>query len=206
MSDPDERHLEDGFRRRFDIELFVVHPTIDPREITTALGLEASIVHRAGDRRTTPDGAVLEGTYRDTRWRHSIRHEVKDQFFAKKVEEFVNRLVPYREFLHHLRATGGRATLIVQFLGDGYFGDKIGGDTLARMVDLQLDCGVECFTTPQRTSGKYHDRQHPLHPGDARKRAVEHDSDLYTHRYPQAQGDPRGHAPGQARSTARHAK
>ena len=39
--------------------------------------------------------------------------------------------------------------VIVQFLGDGYFGDKVGRDTLAKLVELELDFGIECFSTPQ---------------------------------------------------------
>src|SRR5262247_643385 len=114
MNDPDQSDLEDGLRRRFDVELLVVHPTIDPLEISAALGLDASNMHRVGERRITVRGTPLEGTYRDSRWRHSIRHEVKDQFFADKVQDLVNRLVPHKKFLHHLRATGGRTSLIVQ--------------------------------------------------------------------------------------------
>jgi hypothetical protein len=38
---------------------------------------------------------------------------------------------------------------MVQFLGDGYFGDEIPRDLLARLLDLELDLGIECFTEPQ---------------------------------------------------------
>jgi Domain of unknown function (DUF4279) len=149
MEHHDDRDMKDGLRRRFDVELFIVHPTMDPIEISTALGLEGSIVHRVGDRKTTPDGLPLVGSYPDTRWRHSVRYEVRDQFFAPKVKDLVDRLAPHREFIRGIRTTGGKAVLIVQFLGDAYFGDEIAADTLAKMADLQLDCGVECFATPQ---------------------------------------------------------
>jgi hypothetical protein len=57
-----ETHLgESG--QRFDVELFIVHPTIDPSEITIALGLEPKVSHRAGDRRVTPKGILLEGNH-----------------------------------------------------------------------------------------------------------------------------------------------
>jgi hypothetical protein len=129
--------------RRFYLDLFVVHPSIDPCEITAALGLEPSKLHRVGDRRATPKGNLLEGTYTDTRWRHSVRHEIRSRLFASKVDEFLNRLLPHRDFLHQLQATGGEATLIVYFI-DGYFADSITNKTLSKMVDLQLDWGIEC--------------------------------------------------------------
>jgi len=61
----------------------------------------------------------------------------------------VNSLTPHKAFLHHLRTTGGSAEIIVQFLGDGYFGDSVPSRTLEMMTDLQLDFGIECFTVPQ---------------------------------------------------------
>lgn len=57
--------------------------------------------------------------------------------------------MPHKEFLHHVRSTGGSATVIVQFLGDGYFGDNVPLDTLSKMAELQLDFGIECFSVPQ---------------------------------------------------------
>jgi hypothetical protein len=39
--------------------------------------------------------------------------------------------------------------MVIQFLGDGYFGDKIPCTTLAKLVDLQLDLAIESFADPQ---------------------------------------------------------
>jgi hypothetical protein len=36
--------------------------------------------------------------------------------------------------------------LIVQFLGDGFLGEDIPHKTLAAIVELGLDLGIECFT------------------------------------------------------------
>jgi len=149
LTDEDPTDSTEGISRRFDVELFVVHPTIDPAEITATLGLEGHLVHPVGEQRKTPSGALLPGKYQDTRWRHSVRYEVKDQWFAAAVVKFVDRLALHKAFLHNLRSTGGRAMIIVQFLGDGYFGDELSHDTLAKLVELQLDFGFECFSTPQ---------------------------------------------------------
>ncbi len=58
-------------------------------------------------------------------------------------------LVPYGAFLNELRATGGTAAILIQFLGDGYFGDQVPQETLAKLVRLDLDLGIECFAVPQ---------------------------------------------------------
>jgi len=135
--------------RRFHVELFIVHPEWEPAAISSALGLEAHFFHRVGDPRETPKGTRLKGTYPDTRWRHCIERSVRDQWFAAEVTRFVERLQPHKAFLAKLRATGGRACVIIQFLGDGYFGDSIPTATLAKLVDLELDLDIECFTVPQ---------------------------------------------------------
>ena len=137
-----ENHLG-ASGRRFDIELFIVHPTIDPSEITIALGLEPKVALRVGDRRVTPKGTLLEGSCPDTRWRYSARYT------ADKVESLVAHLLPHRAFLSRLLQTGGNLTLIVQFLGDGYFGDTIPKSTLTKIADLGLSLGIECFMVPQ---------------------------------------------------------
>jgi len=76
--------------RRFDVQLFIVHPTIDPTEITMALGLDAKFSHRVGDRRITPEGTLLEGNYPHTRWRYSARYTVSNQWFADKVDSLMH--------------------------------------------------------------------------------------------------------------------
>ena len=46
--------LDEGLPRRVDFELFIIHPTMDPADISAALGLEADVAHRVGDQRKTP--------------------------------------------------------------------------------------------------------------------------------------------------------
>lgn len=149
MADESTPGLGGGSRRRFDVELFVVRPTLDPADITAALGPEAHRERRVGEPRRAPKGTPLPGTYPDTRWRHSARHSVEDQWFADRLADLVDRLVAKKAFLAELKSTGGRASVIAQFLGDGYFGDEIPTETLAKLVELGLDLGIECFSVPQ---------------------------------------------------------
>jgi hypothetical protein len=61
----------------------------------------------------------------------------------------ISDLEPHKEFLRHLRNTGGSACIIIQLLGDGYFGDVIPLRLLSKMVDLKLEVGVESYVVPQ---------------------------------------------------------
>jgi len=139
----------DSTPRRFDVELFIVHPSLGPAEISRALGMEGHFTHRVGDQRKTPNGTLLPGIYSDTRWRHSIRHTVTEQGFASRVVGFVESLQCHKKFLASLKGTGGSATVIIQFLGDGYLADEIPPTTLAKLGELGLSLGIECFIDPQ---------------------------------------------------------
>jgi hypothetical protein len=149
MTEDESADFSEGPPRRVDVELFIVHPTMSPAEISAALNLEAHFAHLVGEPRRTPKGRPLAGRYPDTRWRHCIQYELKAQWFTDKITALVDTLVPHRAFLHRVRASGGTAQIIVQFLGAGYLGDTVPLHTLAKMTDLQLDFGIECFVEPQ---------------------------------------------------------
>jgi hypothetical protein len=102
MTDQNTTSAMDPTPRRFDVELFIVHPSLDPADISRALGMEGHSSRRAGDQRKTPKGTLLSGVYPDTRWRHSIRHTVTEQWFASEVEGFVGDLNLTRSFLRAL--------------------------------------------------------------------------------------------------------
>lgn len=140
---------EVGSWRGFEVQLFIKHPSIDPAEITTTLGLEPKIQSRVGDARRTPKGVPLPGIYPDTSWRYCERHRVEKQWFASRIDELVDRLLPHKAFLRGLRESGGRTWIIIEFLGDGYFGDEIPLRTLAKLVEFGLDFGIEVFDVPQ---------------------------------------------------------
>lgn len=137
-------------RRRVDVELLIVHPSIEPNAVSNALQLVAHYSHRVGDPRVTPDGRALTGQTSDSRWRHNTRHVFRDQWFSDAVTAFVDQLMPYKAFLEQLRGTGGRASLIIQFLGDGYHGDALSTDILSKIVHLGLDLEIEVFNVQQR--------------------------------------------------------
>jgi Domain of unknown function (DUF4279) len=136
---------EEGMLRQFHVELFIVHPTLTPAEISAGLGLETHHTHRVGDPRRSPKGTLLTGNYRDTRWRYCVECNVTDQWYAAEVTKLLDRLEPHKAFLASLRSTGGTACILIQFFADAYLSDKISLPTLARLVDLGLDLAIESF-------------------------------------------------------------
>lgn len=138
-------HAEMKLSKRLDVELLIMHPTISPEEITAALGMEAQIAHCAGAPKILSNGKRLPGLWPDTRWRHSRQYEISDQWFLGKVEELVGRLETHKAFLTALKSSGGKATLILQFFADGYWGDNLPPALLTKLASLDLDLGIECY-------------------------------------------------------------
>ena len=135
----------EGAPRRFHVELFIVHPTLDPADISAELGLETDFAHRVGDPRRTPKGTPLPGNYWDTRWRYCVECNVTDQWYAAEVTRLLDSLEPHKAFFANLKSTGGSAQVIIQFFGDAYLSDEIPLSTLAKLVDLELALAIECY-------------------------------------------------------------
>jgi len=137
-------------RRRFNVDVLISHPVMTPDEITSRLGFEPHSFHCAGEQITTPQGKpVGSGVYHDTRWRHCFYLESHDQWFLFGIDEMIEILVPHASFFADLRETGGSASVNISFLGDGYHGDNVPWQMLAKLAELKIDLGVQCFDVPQ---------------------------------------------------------
>lgn len=145
MSEDDLVDTEEEDLRRVDVELLIVHPKLTADDITSALGLKPSHSRSVDTPRTTLKGAKLGGLYKDTRWRYVKRHEIREQWFVDELESFIEALVPHKDFLHKVRASGGSIAVIIQFFRDGYLGDSITLETLAKLIELKLDLSIECY-------------------------------------------------------------
>ena len=130
--------------QRFCLALFIVHPTLAPEDISKTLQLEAHVAHPVGEPRKTLKGGLLSGTYADTRWRNSVEHVITDQWFVPEVARLIDRLEPHKAFFAEINSTGGTASIVIQFMG-GFLADEILRAMLAKLVDLGLSLGIECF-------------------------------------------------------------
>ena len=69
--------------KRFAIVLLVRHPSMDPKEISRDLKLEAFSASKAGDQIKTPKGTVIPGTWERSSWNHVFEYEGESQFLKK---------------------------------------------------------------------------------------------------------------------------
>jgi len=126
-----------------------MHPVLGPSEISARLALSADHQHAAGAKRHTPTGDPLPGRYPDTRWRHVEYHDSPQGQFADKLANFIRMIEQRRKAIDHLLRSGGSATAIVAFLGDGAYGDELTPDLLGRLAACGVNLGIEVYSTPQ---------------------------------------------------------
>jgi uncharacterized protein DUF4279 len=131
---------------QYDISLRVRHPSLDPAEITSALGLNPSRSWRAGEARTTPKGNPLEGRYSNSycvvklgkgRW--------PDRTLTVVINELLDQLTPHQPLFERIRAQGGTVEFFIGWFFDGSSGDVFDCDLLARMADLKIDLSLDVY-------------------------------------------------------------
>jgi len=128
---------------QFDISLRVRHPSLDPAEITSALGLNPSRSWRAGEARTTPKGNPLEGRYSDSYW---VVKLAKGRWpLAAVINELLDQLAPHQALFQQIRAEGGTVEFFVGWFFERNSGDVFDCDLLARMADLKINLSLDVY-------------------------------------------------------------
>ncbi len=112
--------------------------------------------------RTTPAGRALEGLWGHSYWTSSTIAEgewrsddsgVAGQEVTSALERLLDDLLPHREFLHRLRAEGGRAEFFIGWFFDGNSGDVFDCELLARLADLKIDLSLDMYLQDDSTDG-----------------------------------------------------
>jgi hypothetical protein len=136
----------------FTIALRVRHPTVEPEQITQALGLEPQHKWRAGDVRRGPAGEALEGTYRESFWMANLMAE--PQFVSEPLlleTSLLQALAKLRrsfQFLSELKAEGGVAELQVSIFARKAFKLELLAESLALLGRLGLDVVLDVQSHP----------------------------------------------------------
>jgi hypothetical protein len=120
------------------MKLRIWHPAMDPAEITAALGLQPGRTMRAGERRMTPKGQLLDGLYAESYWSADPYQRGEWQSTDDTIEDLVAEnlglLEPHRAFLARVRDEGGRIHLQVSSYSPRNY-------TLELPPELLLRCG-----------------------------------------------------------------
>ncbi|WP_143075110.1 hypothetical protein [Sphingobium sp. AP50] len=123
------------------ISLQVRHPDADPDDIIHEIGLPVRRSSKMGEPRSTLRGAPLPGHYDMTFCVFDLGVGA-DGELADHLRSRIATLIPKREFLHELRATGGSLNLFITWTV-GERGEVFDCTLLSDLVSLGIDLGIE---------------------------------------------------------------
>ena len=125
------------------ISLRLRHPQRDVRDLLEGWGLDAGGSWVAGEKRTTPKGAPLEGVWPDSYAFARLPSE------GARLSQCLNRVLAVLEpFSNELAAfvqAGGRAELFVGWHFDANSGDVLESSLLRRLSDCGLDLSLDVY-------------------------------------------------------------
>lgn len=140
----------------FTMSLRIRHPSVDPAEVTRALGIAPQHTWRAGDNRRDSEGGELGGEYRETFWMGRLMAQPKLASDRTGVEsELVRTLAQLRksqDFLGSLKEQGGVAELHVSIFAREEFRLEFPPDLLALLGRMGLAVAVEVKPHPGNTA------------------------------------------------------
>ena len=127
---------------------------MDPREITAALGREPRFQWKAGDRRVTPTGQVLEG-FRDVTYWCANYPDDEARSLADSLDIHVARLRDRKQFLDEFHASGGSAEFFIGWFVDRNSGDELHWTLLGKLTELRVILSFDIYgsaieNTPER--------------------------------------------------------
>jgi hypothetical protein len=133
---------------RHKVSLRIWHPTIDPAEITLALGITPQSTCRAGEPRTNPKGDLLRGNWKESHWSASFSAEkIRNDDLPGALTAALESLLPNRAFFQQIRATGGRVEFFVGwFFERPNVGEVLESRLLGRMAELGIDLSLDLYS------------------------------------------------------------
>lgn len=145
---------DDDSHYHFRVSLRIRHPCADPKHITDVFGMEPHRAWKAGERRQTPVGRPIQGTYPATYWYAVVltgRHRYPNEALNASIRQVLDQFVMYRGFFHTLRSEGGSAELFIGWFFERQSGGVLTYETLAKAGDLKIDLSFDIYppTQPQ---------------------------------------------------------
>jgi hypothetical protein len=142
--------------------LRIRHPSIDPAELTAALGLEPAHAWAAGSAREATGGGPARGAHPDTYWlaplgdpgweRSTLATGPRTHFFwpprqALPLETFLlaqlRLLLPKRELLLRLAAEGGSVEVALTLAAGSGLGLELAAPLLRSFAELGVGLSIE---------------------------------------------------------------
>ncbi|REJ85905.1 MAG: DUF4279 domain-containing protein, partial [Planctomycetota bacterium] len=130
--------------RSFKITLIVTHPSIDPAEISRAIGLTPVRTTRGGAPRTTPTGQPLAGEYQFSCWKYEFDVQAADEL-SHVLETLVDELQCNRPFFHRVVQQGGTVELFCGVFADGNWDEVLSHALMRALAALHVDVRLDVY-------------------------------------------------------------
>ncbi len=129
----------------YALSLRIKHPEVDPQTFTDTLGRQPEVAWRAGERRTTPNGDLLEGHRTYSYWTSRCTSP-DDSDIEAFIRRTIDELKPHRAFFINIRDSGGKVEFFVGlFVGYANMGFTLTHDLMSELGCLGIDLSLDIY-------------------------------------------------------------
>ena len=140
-------------RYSYSIALRIWHQNITPDLITHSLGISPSRSWEAGKPRSTPKGALLEGTYRESYWNADPfgrgEYSSTDDLVEDALTEVLHLLEPKRDFLLKLRSDGARVLVQISSFSGRNYAFELSPELMSRYAAIGVSLAHDVYPCAQ---------------------------------------------------------
>jgi hypothetical protein len=141
---------------RFCISLRITHPSIDPAEISNALGFEAFRSWKVGQNRTAPNGKPLEGKSKESFWAGKL-HEQKRLYSNETcIEDYISlqnkKLMSHSLYFKNLVDTGGYVEYFVGWFSADNVGLTLEPKLMKETASLNIAIGLDVYVSEEQNT------------------------------------------------------
>ena len=130
------------------VALSITHPTLDPSDITEALGTKATRSRKFGEPRVSTKGKLLKGVNKESFWSLDLHKEKRLQASSIYLEDFISeqnvRFKEHEVFFGNLLKSGGYIEYFIGWFSTGNINMCItlSPELLLETAELHISVGI----------------------------------------------------------------
>ncbi len=136
----------------FQISLKIWHPSIDPGDISVAVGIAPKIMHKAGMPKKLPNGSPWKGSYAKSYWCADLV-EFCETSSPSTIEEKLNRIIgclaPKKDFFSKITHQGGQVQLWISTHSTKNYCVQLPCNPMKNLSNIGLEVLIDVYPCPQ---------------------------------------------------------
>lgn len=131
----------------YKISFRIIHPNIDPNEITEKIGFLPDRSAIVGDQRYNPSGRKIAGTHRSSSWVYSVANEkIGGRSLASAIKNFNRRIAHCQDFFDLLVKSGGKIEYFVGWFSGRNSGEDLEWALLHECSHLRIGIALDIYS------------------------------------------------------------